>query len=152
MMLEDELTALSQALRNEESMDRSPESKSTAFGSGYGSVTSGGTGDGSLSLGIIGEDVLEKLALEIPDMRIRVGVMDQVVYGGSGFSLARLQLQVQESLEKVREAIEFLVRGVRLLGSDVANSTRVFTRAALGELFVVFPNVFLNFLYVLTLA
>ena len=138
MMLEEELTVLSQALRNEESTDKSPESRSTS--SGFG--TSVATGDGSLALGIIGEDVLEKLALEIPDMRIRVGVMDQVVYGGSGFSMARLQLQVQESLEKVREAIEFLVRGVRLLGSDVANSTRVFTRAALGEQFILFLNVF----------
>lgn len=64
-----------------------------------------------------------------------MGFRDQAVYGGSGFSLTRLQLQVQESLDKVREAIEFLVRGVRLLGSDVANSTRVFTRAALGQAF-----------------
>ena len=58
---------------------------------------------------------------------------DQAVYGGTGFSLTRLRLQVQESLDKVREAIDFLVRGLRLLGSDVANSSRVFGRAALGE-------------------
>lgn len=56
-----------------------------------------------------------------------------MVFGNQGVSLTKLQLQSQEALGKVREAIDFLVRGVRLLGSDVANSGRLFTRAALGE-------------------
>lgn len=58
---------------------------------------------------------------------------DEMVFGNQGVSLTKLQLQSQEALGKVREAIDFLVRGVRLLGSDVANSGRLFTRAALGE-------------------
>jgi hypothetical protein len=62
-----------------------------------------------------------------------LSLRDQVVYGGSGFSLTKVRLQIQESLDKVREAIEFMVRGVRLLGADINNSARIFTRAALGE-------------------
>ncbi len=55
-----------------------------------------------------------------------------MVFGGQGFSVTRLQLQGRESLDKVREAVDFLVCGCRLLGSDVANSGRFFMRAALG--------------------
>ncbi len=58
----------------------------------------------------------------------------QMVFGGSsGLSPTRLRLQALESLDKVKEAVDFLTRGVKLLGSDVANSGRVFMRAALGE-------------------
>lgn len=46
--------------------------------------------------------MLEKLALEIPDMRTRVGVVDQVVFGGPGlFSITRLQLQGADAIGKV---------------------------------------------------
>ncbi len=58
---------------------------------------------------------------------------DQTVFGGQGLSVTGLQLQTRDSLAKVREAVDFLIRGVRLLGSDVSNSGRLFTRAALGE-------------------
>lgn len=51
---------------------------------------------GSLSepLSLMGDDLLEKLAIEIPDMRTRVGVPEQVVYGGQGLTITKLQLQV----------------------------------------------------------
>lgn len=55
------------------------------------------------------------------------------MFGGSGFSLTKAQLQAEESKAKVLEAINFLVRGVRLLGSDAQNSVRLITKAALGE-------------------
>jgi hypothetical protein len=87
---------------------------------------------GPASMPFVGDDVLEKLAVDVPDLRIRVGVNDQVVFGGSGFSTTRLQLQMKESVDKVLEAINFLLRGVRLLGSDVSNAGRLFGKAALG--------------------
>ena len=72
VMLEEELTALDQALRDEGGSDKavsdSRSSPASATAAGVG-------GDGALALGLLGEDVLEKLAVEIPDMRIRVGVM-----------------------------------------------------------------------------
>ncbi|GAX73890.1 hypothetical protein CEUSTIGMA_g1340.t1 [Chlamydomonas eustigma] len=127
MMLEEELTALAGAL------DQQGSSISYGRTGTHEQLTDrAAEPDGKLTLGLIGEDVLVKLAVEIPDMRVRVGVVDQMVYGGSGFSLTKMRLQVQDSLDKVQEAIEFMVRGVRLLGADINNSARVFTRAALG--------------------
>ncbi|GLI62003.1 hypothetical protein VaNZ11_004577 [Volvox africanus] len=82
---------------------------------------------------LINDEVLSKLAVEIPDMRSRVGVADQVVFGGQGFSLTKARLQVRESLDKVREAITFLTRGFKLLGSDIATGARLFLKAALGN-------------------
>lgn len=40
--------------------------------------------------------------------------------------------QVRESWEKLGEAVNFLFRGCRMLGSDVSNVGRLFTKAALG--------------------
>ena len=66
-MLEEELAALAQALGNG-GADKGAEKGSHV-------ASTAGNGGGALPLGIIGEDVLEKLAVEIPDMRVRVGVM-----------------------------------------------------------------------------
>lgn len=85
-----------------------------------------------MAINLAGEELLETLATEIPDMRNRVGVGDAEVFGSSGFSLTRVRLQIMESIEKLQEAVNFLLRGVRLLGSDVANTGRLFSRAALG--------------------
>ncbi len=41
------------------------------------------------------EALLELLANEVPDMRQRVGVPDQVVFGGQGFTLTKARLQVR---------------------------------------------------------
>ena len=51
----------------------------------------------------------------------------------SGFSLLRLQLAVNQNAAKVGEGVRFFTRGLRLLGSDVANGGQLFYRAALGE-------------------
>lgn len=57
---------------------------------------------------------------------------DGQVFASSGMSLYKLQLQLKEAVRKLQEGVEFGTRGVRLLGSDVAGSARMFWRAALG--------------------
>lgn len=44
---------------------------------------------------LLADELLGKLAVDIPDMRARVGVPDQVVYGGQGLTVTKLQLQVR---------------------------------------------------------
>ncbi|GFR42922.1 hypothetical protein Agub_g3923, partial [Astrephomene gubernaculifera] len=83
--------------------------------------------------GLLNEEVLGKLAVDIPDMRSRVGVGDQAVFGGQGLSLTRARLQLSESADKVVEAVTFASRGVKLLGSDVGTAARLFLKAALGN-------------------
>jgi len=129
--LDEQLAALADALSSAGSIGNG------AAAGGSNGVRVGGVGGAELksasrSLSLIGEELLEKLAGEIPDMRMRVGVMDQVVFGGPGFSVTRLQLQGADALDKVREAVDFMVCGVRLLGSDLNNAGRLFMRAALG--------------------
>lgn len=156
----------------------------------------------SAALSLADDDVLEQLAVEVPDLRYRVGVSDDTVFGSNPFSLSRLNLQAQESVGKVGarhctvaawggsvgaprpsahshhahltikwhahtcagsslvhapqsrppllcskpltpppprphphqvfEGVNFLTRGLRLLGSDVGNATRLFMKAAIG--------------------
>ncbi len=43
-----------------------------------------------------------------------------------------LRPQAAEGAGKVSEGVAFLLRGVRLLGSDLRNAARLFTKAALG--------------------
>lgn len=71
---------------------------------------------------LIDEDILEELAAEIPDLRYRVGVPDTEVFGSNPLSPTRLKLQARESSLKVLEGVNFLLRGMRLLGSDVGNA------------------------------
>ncbi|KAK9821246.1 hypothetical protein WJX74_000565 [Apatococcus lobatus] len=81
---------------------------------------------------LINEDDLESVATEIPDMRSRLGIGDTTVFVRTGFSLLRLQLAVNQNAAKVGEGVRFFTRGLRLLGSDVANGGQLFYRAALG--------------------
>lgn len=75
---------------------------------------------------------LAKLATEIPDLRTRLGIGDDIVFGSSGFSLNKLQFQTRQAINTVKEGVLFGSRGVRLLGSDVAAAGRLFWRALLG--------------------
>jgi len=75
---------------------------------------------------------LAKLATEIPDLRTRLGIGDDIVFGSSGFSLNKLQFQTRQAVNTVKEGILFGSRGVRLLASDVAAAGRLFWRALLG--------------------
>ncbi len=58
----------------------------------------------SSPLALVDDELLDKLAVEVPDLRIRVGVPDVDVYGSNPFSLTKLQLQAKESIGKVRLA------------------------------------------------
>jgi hypothetical protein len=82
--------------------------------------------------GLLNEDELDRLAVEIPDMRTRLGIRDDTVFAGGGLSLVKVQLQFQEGVAKVGEAAKFFSRGIRLLVSDVGNSSRLFMKAAFG--------------------
>ena len=75
---------------------------------------------------------LATLATEIPDLRIRLGLGDDVVFGSPGFSLNKIQLQTRQAINTIKEGILFGGRGVRLLGSDVGAAGRLFWRALLG--------------------
>lgn len=75
---------------------------------------------------------LAALATEIPDLRIRLGLGDDIVFGSSGFSFSKVQFQVRQAVNKVKEGVLFGGRGVRLLGGDVAAAGRLFWRALLG--------------------
>lgn len=76
----------------------------------------------SAGLSIVNDDLLTELAVEIPDLRYRVGVRDAEVFGANPLSPTRLKLQVRENSLKVLEGVNFLTRGVRLLLSDVGNA------------------------------
>jgi len=78
------------------------------------------------------EAELARLATDIPDMRMRLGLGDTEVFGGSGFSVVKLQLQVKTATGKVREGVAFGVRGVRLLASDIGSAGGLFWRAVRG--------------------
>jgi hypothetical protein len=75
---------------------------------------------------------LAKLATEIPDLRTRLGIGDDIVFGSSGFSLNKLQFQTRQAINTIKEGVLFGSRGVRLLGGDVAAAGRLFWRALLG--------------------
>ena len=57
---------------------------------------------------------------------------DDVVFGGSGLSMMKMQMSVRESVAKVEEGIKFFARGLRLFGSDIATSGRLVLFAATG--------------------
>lgn len=82
---------------------------------------------------VINEDELVALATDVPDLRSRLGIADNEVFGGSGMSFLKIQLQLKEAVLKVQEGVEFGSRGVRLLGSDIVNASQLFWRAASGD-------------------
>ena len=59
---------------------------------------------------------------------------DDVVFGGGGLSMMKMQANVRESVAKVEEGIKFFARGLRLVGSDIATSVRLVLFAATGVL------------------
>jgi hypothetical protein len=82
---------------------------------------------------LIDDEALSKLAMEIPDMKSRLAISDEPNVAMSlDMMRERMSLTVNESVETIREAGTFLVRGVRLLGSDIGTSVRLFLRAAFG--------------------
>ena len=48
---------------------------------------------------------------------------DAAVYGSSNpLNPTKVKMQIKESSDKVKEGVSFMFRGLRLLGSDVANA------------------------------
>lgn len=82
---------------------------------------------------LIDDEDLSKLAMEIPDMKLRLAINDEPNVAMSlDVARERMILTMEEALSTIREAGTFLVRGVRLLGSDVGTSVRLFLRAVFG--------------------
>ena len=82
----------------------------------------------------IEDDDLTELATDIPDLKSRLGLVD-----GDGLSSLspsvlgeRVSRTTSESLEKAKEGAEFMARGVKMLGGDMA-PTRFFGRAVMGS-------------------
>jgi hypothetical protein len=76
VMLDEQLTALSEALLgNANGGEKGGANNAKSEISGGAGGAHGERAFRSMPLGIVGEEVLEKLAVEIPDMRVRVGVM-----------------------------------------------------------------------------
>jgi hypothetical protein len=78
------------------------------------------------------DEEVRALAGQISETRLRVGIPDQDVFGGSGFSMRKLQMQLREGAVTAREGVDFFALGVRMLFSDVGYSGRLFGRASLG--------------------
>ena len=78
------------------------------------------------------DEEVRALAGQISESRLRVGIPDQDVFGGSGFSMRKLQLQIRDASVSVRDGVDFFVLGVRMLVTDVGYSGRLFGRATIG--------------------
>jgi hypothetical protein len=79
------------------------------------------------------DDEVRALAEEISEARLRLGIPNQDVFGGSGMSVRKLQLQLRDGAVTVREGVGFFALGVRMLVSDVVYTGRLFARASLGN-------------------
>ncbi|BDA41254.1 probable mitochondrial proton/calcium exchanger protein at C-terminar half [Coccomyxa sp. Obi] len=81
---------------------------------------------------LVDEADLRRLAVEIPDLRTRLGIGDAEVFAGAGWTWMRTQAAVSDGVAKVRDGALFFTRGVRLLGSDISSAGRLFYRAGAG--------------------
>mmetsp|Transcript_9473 Transcript_9473/g.34753 ORF Transcript_9473/g.34753 Transcript_9473/m.34753 type:complete len:693 (-) Transcript_9473:341-2419(-) len=80
------------------------------------------------------DEELTVLAVEIPDLRQRMGieeVLPELVAAED--NLLRVQLRTREALGKVKLGVEFYSRGTRILASDVLYSFSLIWRAILGS-------------------
>ncbi|CAI5974161.1 unnamed protein product [Closterium sp. NIES-64] len=77
---------------------------------------------------LIEDEELEALAIDIPDLKFRLGIMEEP----SVPLQQRAQMTMEEAKGKVGEGASFFWRGVRLLAGDVAYSARLFWVAATG--------------------
>lgn len=63
-------------------------------------------------------------------MRVRLGVPDDAVFGGSGLSVRKAQMAIKDTATKVKEGANFFIVGIKLLGSDIGYASKLFARAA----------------------
>ncbi|KAI3427991.1 hypothetical protein D9Q98_006379 [Chlorella vulgaris] len=80
----------------------------------------------------VDDSELARLATDIPDLRMRLGIGETEVFGGTGFSLVKVQLQIREGVVKVVDGVLFGVRGVKLLFADIGSAGKLFWRAVRG--------------------
>lgn len=81
---------------------------------------------------LIQDNVLQNLVDEIEDLRKRLGIHPDVVLGDSRLTWRKLNLQIESAIETIKEGVNFLIRGVRLMGTDLVYASRLFSKAALG--------------------
>lgn len=84
---------------------------------------------------LLSDEELDVLAADTRELTQRLGLGEDD--GGSGLSIGMLAEKsarsVRDGAGKVREAAGFISRGVRLLGSDLGASMRIFMRAVTGS-------------------
>lgn len=85
---------------------------------------------------LVQDNLLQDVVDEIDDLMRRLGISPEMVLGVSGLGLRKVELQLQEAKSKIVEGGVFLVKGTRLFGSDLSNSTQLFYKAVLGECYV----------------
>jgi hypothetical protein len=83
----------------------------------------------------IKDDDLTELATDIPDLKSRLGIVEDGGLGSLSPSVIgeRVSRTTSESLGKAKEAAEFMARGVKMLGGDIQSSARFFGRAVMGS-------------------
>ena len=81
---------------------------------------------------LVRDTILQNLVDDVEDLRSRLGINPDVVFGDSRLTWTKVNLQVEEALETIQEGINFLIRGVRLMGTDMIYASRLFSKAALG--------------------
>lgn len=57
---------------------------------------------------------------------------EATVFAGSGWTWVRFTGSFRDAYGKTADGIQFFVRGLRLLGSDISHAGQLFTSAALG--------------------
>lgn len=77
---------------------------------------------------LIDDDELEELAADIPDLKNRLGIVEEATIPVR----TRIQMAARDSVTKVRAGSEFFWRGLRLLGGDIAYCGRLFWEAVTG--------------------
>eukprot|EP00898_Chlorokybus_atmophyticus_P004446 jgi/Chlat1/5001/Chrsp32S04977 len=78
---------------------------------------------------LVDDDVLAALASDVPDLKNRLGIMDEST--AVDFQ-TRTAMSIRESVQKVREGVNFYSRGLKLMSSDINYSTRLFWQAVTG--------------------
>jgi len=82
---------------------------------------------------LVADSVLQSLVDDIEDLRRRLGIRSDVVFGDSALTWRKVTLQIEEAFETIQEGINFLIRGFRLMGSDLIYASRLFSKAAIGS-------------------
>jgi len=82
---------------------------------------------------VIDDDYLAALATDIPDLKVRLGLLDDPTAPALDVSWQRVRRQFEEGKSKVGEGVGFISRAVRLLGGDVWYSLALIGRALQGN-------------------